>query len=294
LQPGQAFDNIAAVLYKDYKEAGMKKIMKFFLFTVIIRVSFGPAAYSEVVDISINDNFFQPEEQTVTVGDTVRWTHNGFLQHTTTSGLNPDNVDGIWDSGTLFFAGQSFSFTFNETGTFPYHCRFHWFVGMTGTIIVQPALIPLPAGQQSWSYGPVTSPGSDPDPSNAEPVGVGPVAEGGYMLTINILLGQFAGLVDIYGAYSASTVPSRIFVLNPDGESFQMSTVAEVVNAVVTGKLPPGIKAWKTGIPGGIEETLLNIPVLNIPQGEYTIYLLVSTAGALGNYYLWTTFFIVP
>ena len=49
------------------------------------------------------------------------------------SGSMADGATGIFDSG-LFMAGQTFEFTFDESGTFDYFCMVHpW---MTGKVIV--------------------------------------------------------------------------------------------------------------------------------------------------------------
>jgi hypothetical protein len=63
----------------------------------------------------------------VKTGTTVTWQNKDNTQHTTTS-----DSPGVWDSGILS-PGQSFSVTFNSTGTYTYHCNIH---PMTGTIEV--------------------------------------------------------------------------------------------------------------------------------------------------------------
>jgi len=95
----------------------------------------GPDACSQVVDgtatVSIRDFDFQPRTLCVRRGTVVTWTNDETAQsgmpHTTTA-------DGdAWDSG-LLAPGQAFSRTFDQPGSFPYHCEPHPF--MTGTIIV--------------------------------------------------------------------------------------------------------------------------------------------------------------
>jgi plastocyanin len=70
--------------------------------------------------------YFQPQQLTVRVGDTVTWTTCANVAHTATSN------GGLWDSGNLN-PGQSYSFRFTTRGTYPYYCRLH---GHTGTIQV--------------------------------------------------------------------------------------------------------------------------------------------------------------
>jgi plastocyanin len=54
--------------------------------------------------------------------------NNDSTAHTVTSNT------GVFNSGTLG-PGQSFSFTFQNAGTFQYHCSFH--AGMVGSVVVQ-------------------------------------------------------------------------------------------------------------------------------------------------------------
>jgi plastocyanin len=78
--------------------------------------------------VSITDDAFVPEADTVTVGDSVRWTNNGAEPHTTTS-----DAKSAWDSDTLY-PGESFTFQLDSAGSYPYHSKFH--PSMTGTIVV--------------------------------------------------------------------------------------------------------------------------------------------------------------
>lgn len=80
---------------------------------------------SEVV---IKNSTFSPEAITVKKGTTVKWTNSDSSSHTVTA----DNGDGP-DSQSLG-RGETYEFTFNETGTFAYHCEFHR--GMMGEVLV--------------------------------------------------------------------------------------------------------------------------------------------------------------
>jgi LysM repeat protein len=92
---------------------------------------------STTVGVSLKNTAFNPSTITIHVGTTVVWTNNetNGVQHTVTSG-SPGAPTGTFDSGTLN-PGQTFQFTFNSTGTFPYYCRIHG-EAMTGTVIVVP------------------------------------------------------------------------------------------------------------------------------------------------------------
>ncbi|KPL05542.1 MAG: hypothetical protein AMJ73_00345 [candidate division Zixibacteria bacterium SM1_73] len=78
--------------------------------------------------ISIVDFAFAPQVDTITIGDSVRWTNNGGESHTSTS-----DSKVLWDSGTLD-PGESFTFQFKSAGSYPYHCEFY--PSMAGTIVV--------------------------------------------------------------------------------------------------------------------------------------------------------------
>ncbi len=83
-------------------------------------------------NVSIVDFAFSPQVDTITAGDSVKWTNNGLGAHSSTSNT------AVWDSDTLQL-GESFTRQFNSPGTFPYHCKVHAF--MTGTIVVKPAAV---------------------------------------------------------------------------------------------------------------------------------------------------------
>jgi plastocyanin len=93
-----------------------------------------PAQGGATADIAMKNISFQPGEITVKVGTTVTWTNDDPSSHTVTSGTR-GNPSGLFDSGNVG-PGGTFSFTFNEAGTFDYYCKIH--PGMDGVIIVEP------------------------------------------------------------------------------------------------------------------------------------------------------------
>ncbi|MCH8206725.1 MAG: cupredoxin domain-containing protein [Chloroflexi bacterium] len=94
----------------------------------------------QTVDADIEN--FVHLDLTVDVGTTVVWTNLDRVQHTVTSGSPSDSDPGsLFDSGAAFAdwvaEGESYSFTFNQAGVFPYYCRVHG-ASMSGTITVLP------------------------------------------------------------------------------------------------------------------------------------------------------------
>lgn len=85
------------------------------------------AAEGEMTTIDIVDFRFTNDRVEVPVGTTIEWTNRGQVVHTVTSD------DGVFNSGNVQ-PGETWRYTFDEAGEFPYHCIPHPF--MTGTVVV--------------------------------------------------------------------------------------------------------------------------------------------------------------
>lgn len=131
--------------------------MKFLLYFSLFMIStFTSFAYAEeyIIDIPIGaynpelntvaEVWYDPPQLFVTVGDTVTWYNDDKEGHTVTSGEgsgrfgwmsdNFGKANGIFDSGR-FMPGESWSYTFEDSGTFSYYCTIHpW---MEGILIIE-------------------------------------------------------------------------------------------------------------------------------------------------------------
>ncbi|MCS6902923.1 MAG: cupredoxin family copper-binding protein [Candidatus Bipolaricaulota bacterium] len=87
----------------------------------------GQSSGTSVVDVNIQSSSFTPQNITVALGTTVRWTNRDSIAHTVTS------TAGVFDSGTMN-RGATFTHTFNTPGEFPYICALH--PSMTGRVTV--------------------------------------------------------------------------------------------------------------------------------------------------------------
>jgi plastocyanin len=87
-----------------------------------------PRLTAAVANVSIVDYAFSPATVTINVKDQVKWTWQGYYHSTTSS-------TGLWDSG-VNNTGYTYSFTFNNAGSYPYMCSYHYF---TGSVVVQAA-----------------------------------------------------------------------------------------------------------------------------------------------------------
>ncbi len=109
----------------------MRKLSYLVTLSVIALLIFVPAAGAQQgqdVTVSIQDFAFDPPDITVAPGTTVTWVNKDSVPHTTTAN------DETWDSETLQ-PGESFSFTFDAPGTFPYFCEIH--PRMMGSVTVR-------------------------------------------------------------------------------------------------------------------------------------------------------------
>ena len=86
--------------------------------------STGQGAPSEQ-DVQIIDFAFDPEVATIAVGGTITWTNTGQAPHT---------VLADWTDSDIMDPGVTFSWTFEEVGTYEYQCGLH--PAMLGTIEV--------------------------------------------------------------------------------------------------------------------------------------------------------------
>jgi glucose/arabinose dehydrogenase/plastocyanin len=92
-----------------------------------------PTPGALVVDVDMQNFRFVPDEIEIEVGTTVRWTNQDNVPHTVTAGTR-DNPTNLFDSGNLA-PGATFTFTFNQVGTFNYFCALH--PGMDGMVEVE-------------------------------------------------------------------------------------------------------------------------------------------------------------
>src|SRR5919109_2815028 len=111
----------------------MRRLLQLATLSLIAVLAFAPSAWAQGQEVTVRmeDNFFDPANITVEPGTTVTWVQSGNNPHTTTS------YDGLWDSGLLpGGSGETFSFTFEEPGTYDYFCIPHENLGMVGSVTV--------------------------------------------------------------------------------------------------------------------------------------------------------------
>jgi plastocyanin len=82
-------------------------------------------------EIWLEYKLFTPAQLVVKVGTTVTFTNKDNANHSVT------NANGVFDSGKIS-SGDSYTFTFPNTGSFSYSCNYHSSVSAEqGVIVVQ-------------------------------------------------------------------------------------------------------------------------------------------------------------
>lgn len=81
-----------------------------------------------ITHLTMQNFAYQPTNIQVKVGTTVTWTNQDNVPHSVTF------KNGMKDSG-LLSQGQSFSYTFNTSGTYQYYCTVHPYMVATVTVV---------------------------------------------------------------------------------------------------------------------------------------------------------------
>ena len=86
----------------------------------------GNGTVVRIVD-DAGSNSYRPNPVEVKLGETVTWVNDDSNLHTATSKY------GVFNSDVLF-EGQSFTYTFDKGGEYPFFCEIH--PGMVGTVVI--------------------------------------------------------------------------------------------------------------------------------------------------------------
>ncbi len=87
-----------------------------------------PSPTPTITEVEISGFAFVPATITIPVGTTVTWFNKDSVAHTVSS------REGVFDSGNLS-GGATFSYTFDQNGSFEYYCKIH--PSMRGKVIVE-------------------------------------------------------------------------------------------------------------------------------------------------------------
>jgi plastocyanin len=124
-------------------------------------------------EVAIEFSDYRPSQLDVLPGETVLWTNGSIRTHTVTSDT------GMFDSDEVV-SGASFSFQFNEVGTYKYHCTIH--PSITGEVDVRRVTLGLFPPAVVKVGTPVEIDGRTADPK--QPVLVQRKPDGGNFTTV--------------------------------------------------------------------------------------------------------------
>jgi plastocyanin len=92
-----------------------------------------PAAGNTIVEIT--NEGYNPQTVVIKKGAVVTWVNKGDQTHTVSSDPHPTHTDLPGLTSNPMQPNQSFSFAFEQTGSFGYHCHFH--PNVKGRVIVK-------------------------------------------------------------------------------------------------------------------------------------------------------------
>ena len=88
----------------------------------LVFLAFSPAAPAATITVKMANYFFDPTNSTISPGDTILWTNTTVTFHDTRYRSN--SINFLWQSSQIPLGG-TFSFTFTNTGFYPYYCFTH-------------------------------------------------------------------------------------------------------------------------------------------------------------------------
>jgi len=118
----------------------VKNVVRIFVFALLLVVAFSFAvvkgesnytvaqAAANEVEVKIDNFSFGPQSLSVSPGTKVTWKNRDDIPHTVVS------TEGVFKSRVLD-TDETFSFTFDKPGTYPYFCSVH--PKMTGQVVVK-------------------------------------------------------------------------------------------------------------------------------------------------------------
>ena len=102
------------------------KFVTIIMLAMAVVILFTATSSASTTQVLIKDFKFQPQQVTISKGDTVTWTHPGPASHT---------VKFSDSESPILKEGGTYSKTFSQPGTYNYECGIHPY--MKGTVIVQ-------------------------------------------------------------------------------------------------------------------------------------------------------------
>jgi hypothetical protein len=166
--------------------------------------------------------------------------------------------------------------------------------------------MPVPFGQQVFTYVGTISPTVSGDPAEAKPIGFGVAALGSGLLDLKVKAGPFDGLVNAsLMVFAPSLISDDLGFMDLDGGLGLLSAkVNDEVQAAVRaaqesegGMHMPEVNfsdlvLWKKNVTE-LDETIVSGPVSALPAGLYVFVLDVKSPDNASNLYRWISYLVV-
>jgi hypothetical protein len=136
------------------------------------------------------------------------------------------------------------------------------------------SIFPVPSTTDGINYEHIVTPITSSTMKGTKPVAVGDLNTDN--ITFQIKLPEFENKVDIL--FAISIPGGKILMLGADNTLHEFTTIDSIV-------------FWKTSLKNKIDTTFPPIPLKNIPEGRYEIFLAVTPESNLSSYFIWTTGF---
>jgi hypothetical protein len=136
------------------------------------------------------------------------------------------------------------------------------------------SIFPVPSTTDGINYEHIVTPIISSTMKGTKPVAVGDLNTDN--ITFQIKLPEFENKVDIL--FAISIPGGKILMLGADNTLHEFTTIDSIV-------------FWKTSLKNKIDTTFPPIPLKNIPEGRYEIFLAVTPESNLSSYFIWTTSF---
>lgn len=90
----------------------------------------------KTVSVKMSETKFKPMNMRISSGTTVTWINDDNLEHYVNTDSHPAHSHVLTLNSKALKPGDNYSFTFTQTGSYPYHCSAHA-ANMTGNIVVE-------------------------------------------------------------------------------------------------------------------------------------------------------------
>lgn len=99
--------------------------------------SFEDRRGEDEVTVQLSQLKFKPMNLRLSLGTKVTWVNDDDVDHYVNTDSHPAHTQVLAFNSKALTKGESFSYTFNREGAYPYHCSAHA-DDMTGTVVVEP------------------------------------------------------------------------------------------------------------------------------------------------------------